>query len=91
MSRVPRSTVNTGLIKALINRLEKLELKPGDQIVVTFPAKVYTSEVMLQDAQRFAQSVADMTKHEVVIVAEGVDIYVRTPSLATARVSGPIL
>jgi len=80
MSKVPRSAVNAGLVKALINRLEKLQLSPGDQLVVTFPAKVYESQAMLADAQRFAQSVADMTRHEVVIVAEGVDIFVRKPT-----------
>ena len=81
MSKVPRSAVNAGLVKALINRLEKLSLEPGDQLVLTFPAKVYQSEAMLTDAQHFAQSVADMTKHEVVIVAEGVDIYARKPTM----------
>jgi hypothetical protein len=75
-----RTAVNSGLVKALISRLNKLSLQPGDQLVLEFPAKVYTSPTMLSDAQRFAQSVADLTKHEVVIVAEGVDIYARRPT-----------
>jgi hypothetical protein len=90
MSKVPRTAVNAGLIKALINRLEKLSLQPGDHLVLEFPPKVYASDAMLQDAQRFAQSVADMTKHQVVIVAEGVDIYVRKPSSTSALPGGSL-
>ncbi len=81
-----RTAVNSGLVKALISRLNKLSLQPGDQLVLEFPAKVYTSDKMLTDAQRFAQSVADLTKREVVIVAEGVDIYARRPASSSGMI-----
>jgi hypothetical protein len=90
MSKVPRSAVNAGLIKALIQRLDKLSLQPGDQLVLEFPPKVYASDVMLADAQRFAQSVADLTKREVVIVAEGVDIYARKPTSTLSLPEGSL-
>lgn len=76
-----KNVMHESLYRALISRLDKLHLEPGDHIVVAFPEKVYESEYMLADAQRFAQQVANLTKHQVIILREDVELSVHSPSV----------
>jgi hypothetical protein len=75
----PRSNVHESLYRALISKLDKMELEPGDFIVATFPERVYSSDWLLKDAQRFAEQVASLTRHQVIIVKEGVRLSVHDP------------
>lgn len=70
MSRIHRDA----LYRQLISRLDALHLGPGDLLTVTFPTAIYESPLTLRDAERFAQAVASLAKHEVVILKEGVHL-----------------
>jgi hypothetical protein len=74
-----RNVQHESLYRALISRLDKLSLEPGDHIIVTFPDRVYEHDSVFKDAQRFAQQVANLTKHQVIIIREGVELSKHKP------------
>jgi hypothetical protein len=64
--------------RELLGRIRKLHLEPGDFIVLEFPAEVYRSRSALRDATLFADNLAQITARDVIIVQEGVRLYVAT-------------
>jgi hypothetical protein len=75
-----RNVIHQSLYRALISKLDALHLEPGDFLTVTFPDKIYTSDYLLADAERFCQQVANLTKHQVIILREGVELLVKKPA-----------
>lgn len=75
-----RPSVHTqALYRQLISRLDSLHLEPGDFLTITFPERLYQDPLQLADAQNFAQQVANLTKHQVLILKEGVALGIWDP------------
>ena len=68
------------MYRALIARLDKLHLEPGDFLTVTFPDDMYEHPAAFRDAQQFIDMLAQITGHHVIILRDGVQLVVRQPS-----------
>lgn len=78
----PRQQNLTGqaLRRALIARLDKLHLEPGDFLTVTFPKELYDSPAAFREAQNFVNALANLVQRDIVILREGVQVGIHTPS-----------
>lgn len=87
----PRGQNLTGqaLRRALIARLDKLHLEPGDFLTVEFPKELYDSPAAFRDAQRFVDGLANLTQTHVIILREGVRVAVQSPTGAAKGVIVP--